>query len=130
MTRTLVLPLVLALAIFSAGCRKGADAARLELAQKNIAFTDKAFFDTLRQGDTATLALFLDAGMSTETKTYEGQPALSVAALSGQADALKLLLERGADPNGLDKHGGTALMTACWKGDSETVSALLDRRAD
>ena len=127
MKRTAILPLMFALAVCLTGCRRGADAARLELAQKNIPFTEKAFIDTVRQGDTAALALFLGAGMSVETKTYEGQPALSVAALSDQADALKLLL---ADPNGRDKHGGTALMTACWKGNSETVKALLDKGAD
>src|SRR5215217_1904840 len=96
MTRTIIFPLILVLAIFSTGCRKSADAARLELAQMNIAFTEAAFIDAARQGDTSALALFLDAGMSTETKTYDGQPALSVAALSNQADALKLLLMKGA----------------------------------
>lgn len=128
--RTIIFPLVCVLAVFSTGCGKSADAARFELAQMNIPFTERAFIDTVRQGDTSALALFLDAGMSTETKTYDGQPALSVAALSNQADALKLLLIRGADPNDRDKHGGTALMTACWKGNSETVNTLLAERAD
>ncbi|HKY05189.1 MAG TPA: ankyrin repeat domain-containing protein [Blastocatellia bacterium] len=130
MTRTIILLSAFVLAIFSTGCGKGADAARLELAQMNIPFTERAFIDTVRQGDTSALALFLDAGMSTATKTYDGQPALSVAALSNQADALKLLLIRGADLNGRDKHGGTALMTACWKGNLETVNMLLAEKAD
>lgn len=130
MIRTIIFPLIFALAIFSAACRKDADAARLELAQMNIPFTETAFIDTTRQGDISALSLFLDAGMSAETKTYEGQPALSVAALSNQTDALKLLLKSGADPNGKDKHGGTALMTACWKGNSETVNALLAEGCD
>lgn len=130
MIRTIIFPLIFVLAIFSTGCRKSAETARLELAQMNIPFTEMAFIDTARQGDTSALALFLDAGMSAETKTYEGQPALSVAALSNQADTLKLLLMRGADPNGRDKHGGTALMTACWKGNSEIVNALLAKNPD
>jgi ankyrin repeat protein len=130
MTRTIIFPLIFVLAIFSTGCRKGADAARLELAQMNIPFTEMAFIDTARQGDTSALALFLDAGMSAQTKTYDGQPVLSVAALFNQADALKLLLKRGADLNGKDKHGGTALMTACWKGNSETVNAMLAEGPD
>jgi ankyrin repeat protein len=130
MIRTIIFPLIFVLAIFSSGCRKGADAARLQLAQMNIPFTEAAFIDTARQGDTSALTLFLDAGMSAETKSYDGQTALSVAALSNQADALKLLLMRGADPDGKDKHGGTPLMTACWKGNPETVDALLAHAAD
>jgi ankyrin repeat protein len=125
MIRTIIFPLILALSIFSTGCRKSADAARLELAQMNIPFTEAAFIDTVRRGDASTLALFLDAGMSTETKTYDGQPVLSVAALSNQADALELLLMKGADPNAKDQYGGTALMTASWKGNSKIVNALL-----
>jgi ankyrin repeat protein len=130
MIRTIIFPLILVLATFSTGCRKSADAARLELAQMNIPFTEAAFIDTARQGDTSALALFLDAGMSAETKTYDGQPALSVAALSNQAAALELLLMKGADPNGKDKYGGTALMTASWKGNSQIANALLAEGSD
>jgi ankyrin repeat protein len=130
MIRTIIFPSILVLAIFSTGCRKSADDARLKLAQMNMPFTEAAFIDTARQGDTSALALFLDAGMSAQTKTYDGQPALSVAALSNQADAMKMLLMRGADANGKDKHGGTALMTACWKGNRETVNALLAGGSD
>jgi ankyrin repeat protein len=130
MIRTIIFPLILVLAIFSTGCRKSSDAARLELAQMNIPFTEAAFIDTARQGNTSALALFLDAGMSTETKTYDGQPALSVAALSNQADALELLLMKGADPDARDKYGGTALMTASWKGNSQIVNALLAKGSD
>ena len=130
MMRTIIFPLIFVLAILSTGCQNSADVARLELAQMNLPFTETAFIDAVRQGDTSALALFLDAGMSTEAKTYEGQPVLSVAALSNQADALKLLLMKGADPNGKDKFGGTALMTACWKGNPETVNALLAEGSD
>jgi ankyrin repeat protein len=130
MTRTIIFPLILVLTIFSTGCRKGSDAARLELAQMNIPFTEAAFIDTTRQGDTSALALFLDAGMSAETKTYDGQPALSVAALSNQAGALELLLMKGADPDARDNYGGTALMTASWKGNSQIVNALLAEGSD
>ena len=130
MIRTIIFPLILVLAIFSTGCRKSADAARLELAQKNIPFTEAAFIDAARQGDTSALALFLEAGMSAETKTYDGQPALSVAALSNQAEALELLLKKGADPNARDKYRGTALMNASWKGNSQIVNALLAAGSD
>jgi serine/threonine-protein phosphatase 6 regulatory ankyrin repeat subunit B len=122
--------MIFVLASFSTGCRNNADAARLELAQMNLPFTETAFIDAIRQGDTSALALFLDAGMSAEAKTYEGQPVLSVAALSNQADSLKLLLVKGADPNGKDKFGGTALMTACWKGNPEIVNVLLAEDPD
>jgi hypothetical protein len=79
MIRTKKYPLIFVLAIFSTGCRKSADA-RLELAQMNIPFIEIAFIVTARQGNASVLPLFLDAKMSTDIKTCDGQPALSVAA--------------------------------------------------
>jgi ankyrin repeat protein len=130
MPRNQISPLIFALAVSFAGCGRAAEAARVELAQMNVPYTETAYIESARQGDTATLTLFLKAGMSPEAKTYDGQSALLVATLANQADAVKLLLAKGAGPNAQDKHGGTALMTAAWKGNKEIIEALLANGAD
>lgn len=72
MVRAQIFLLVFALAIFSTSCGKRADAARLELAQMEIPFTEMAFIDSARQGNASAVGLFLDAGISVEAKTYDG----------------------------------------------------------
>jgi predicted component of type VI protein secretion system len=45
----------LALLVTLAGCGKSKDAARTELAQMNIAYTDKTFIETAREGNAAAV---------------------------------------------------------------------------
>lgn len=107
-----IFPLLFVLATAFTSCGKSTEAARLKLAQLNIPSTEQAFIENARQGNNAALSLFLEAGMSAETRTYDGQSALLVAALANQTEAVKLLLDKGADANAQDKFGGTALLNA------------------
>jgi ankyrin repeat protein len=122
--------LLLILSIAVAGCGKARDKARLDLAQMNISYTDSAFIDNAKEGNSEVVKLFLEAGMDIEVKTTGGQTALMIAALTNKTDVAKLLLEKGADVNAKNKHGGTALMTAAWKGHKEIAQLLLAENPD
>src|SRR5215510_15996799 len=121
---------VLALLVFLTGCGKSKEAARLELAQMNIPYTERAFIKKATQGDTGAVSLFLAAGMDIEAKSSEGQTALLLATLSGHVNTVKALIASGADANAKDKFSGTALMTAAWKGYYEIAQALLAKGAE
>ncbi len=110
-------------------CSRPAEAARFRLAQMGLPYTGSAFLQSIREGHDLAVGLYLDAGMSLETRTDDDQSPLMVAALAGRTEMLRLLLARGADPDARDKFGGTALMTAAWKGQAEAISALLQRGA-
>src|SRR5215510_5381255 len=120
----------LLLLVALSGCGKSRDAARAELAQMNIAYTDMAFIESAREGKAAAVALFIDAGMKPDTKNSVGQSALEAAVLANQVDTVKVLLDKGADVNAKNNFNGTALMNAAWKGHAEIVTLLLAQGAD
>jgi len=128
LSRALLLLLVLSVALN--GCGQRREAARLELAQMNIPFTERAFLQTAWTGNAPAVELFLAAGMNPEARTFEGQTALMLATLSSRTDTVKTLLAKGADVNARDKFLGTALMTAAGKGEAEIVRALVAKGAD
>ncbi len=96
---------------------------------KNHALTDAA-----EAGDLAKIRKLLDSGVSPDACTSEeedqGTSALSVAASSGQFEAVKLLLERGADVNADDFLGGNALTGASVTGNVEIVELLVSKGCD
>src|SRR5262245_53044650 len=111
MPRAQILPLLLLLIFSFTGCGKSASAARQELAQMNIPFTEMDFIENARQGNSTAVGLFIDAGMNLEARDSVGQTALMTATLANQPETVKVLLAKGADPDAKDKFGGTALMT-------------------
>jgi len=125
-----VLPFLLFLIPGLTGCAKSGDAARMQLAQMNIPFTEMDLIENARQGNSAAVALFIDAGMNLEARDRVGQTPLMAATLGNQLETVKVLLARKADPNAHDKYGGTALMTAAWKGNKEIVLSLLGSGVD
>ena len=129
MLRVSILPLLLLILCFT-GCGKGAETARLQLAQMNIPFTEMDFLASARQGNSAAVGLFIDAGVDMDARDGVGQTALMTATLANQLETARVLLARKADPKAKDNHGGTALMTASWNGNREFVDALLAAGAD
>ena len=125
----ILLPLVFLVLCFIA-CGKSAGAARQELAQMNIRYTEMDFINNAREGNTGAVRLFVSAGINLEARDRAGQTALMAATLSNQPETVKLLLASAADPNAHDRYGGTALMTAAWNGNRDIALALINGRAD
>ncbi|NLU67991.1 ankyrin repeat domain-containing protein [Streptomyces sp. HNM0574] len=94
----------------------------LELAQK--------IFDHAREGDTDTLAAYVDAGVPANLTNDKGDSLIMLAAYHGHAPSVRALLERGADPNRANDRGQTPLAGAVFKGEDEVVRALFEGGAD
>ncbi|TGA95558.1 ankyrin repeat domain-containing protein [Streptomyces sp. MZ04] len=87
-------------------------------------------FDLARQGDTAALTAYVDAGVPANLTNDSGDSLVMLAAYHGHADAVRALLERGADANRANDRGQTPLAGAVFKGETPVIRALLDGGAD
>lgn len=87
-------------------------------------------FDLARQGDAATLAAYLEAGVPIELTNARGDGLLMLAAYHGHRDATKVLLDHGADPNKANDDGQTPLAGAVFKAEPDIVRDLLAAGAD
>jgi hypothetical protein len=87
-------------------------------------------FDFARQGDTATLAAYVDAGVPVNLCNQKGDTLVMLAAYHGHAQTVAALLERGADPDRANDRGQTPLAGAVFKSEREVVKELLDGGAD
>lgn len=82
-------------------------------------------------GDVEKAAALLPlSGHDDKFRTYQRQPALTVAAEKGRAEMVRWLLANGFDVNEPDQFGGTALIAASERGNAEMVKILLDSGAD
>jgi len=146
----------LMLVIFLSGCAKKPEAAKQaqaqqELKRRNVAFDSGTFVKESFDGKNDDVALFLDAGMSPNTKgsmnyveekseeaTFTDFTPLHAAALKGNAALVELLLSRGADVNAActstsksyTYRKGTALHLAAREGHTDVVKVLLQHGAD
>lgn len=87
-------------------------------------------FDLARQGDTAKLAAYVDAGVPADLTNDRGDTLLMLAAYHGHAETVRSLLQRGAEPDRANDRGQTPLAGAVFKGEQDVISALLDGGAD
>lgn len=87
-------------------------------------------FEFARQGQTETLAAYVDAGIPANLTNDKGDTLVMLAAYHGHADTVRSLLERGADPNRLNDRGQSPVAGAVFKDEPEVVKALLDGGAD
>ncbi|MBW5421842.1 ankyrin repeat domain-containing protein [Streptomyces sp. BG9H] len=87
-------------------------------------------FDLARQGDTAALAAYVDAGVPANLTNDSGDSLVMLAAYHGHAEAVRALLERGGDANRANDRGQTPLAGAVFKGADSVIRALLDGGAD
>lgn len=98
------------------------DADVIELATK--------IFDLARQGETATLTAYLDAGVPANLTNDRGDTLVMLAAYHGHADAVTALLARGAEADRANDRGQTPLAGAVFKGEEAVIRALLAGGAD
>jgi hypothetical protein len=78
-----------------------ADDALQKLDSLALEFSTDTFFRLVRKGDREMVDLFLDAGMSPDTRDVAGDAAVLVASRTGQTDIGRTLLARGASPEPL-----------------------------
>ncbi|MGI6869644.1 ankyrin repeat domain-containing protein [Amycolatopsis sp. 3B14] len=87
-------------------------------------------FQMAREGQTETLAAYVDAGIAVNLTNDRGDTLVMLAAYHGHAGTVKALLDRGADPNRLNDRGQSPLAGAVFKNDPDVVKALLEGGAD
>jgi hypothetical protein len=87
-------------------------------------------FGMAREGETATLAAYLDAGVPVNLANEQGDTLLMLAAYHGHPATVGALIERGADVNRLNGRGQSPLAGAVFKGEDEVVRALVAGGAD
>lgn len=87
-------------------------------------------FDMARDGDAASLAAYVDAGVPVNLTNDAGDTLVMLAAYHGHADAVRALVERGADVNRLNDRGQSPVAGAVFKGEDDVVRALVDGGAD
>jgi cytohesin len=76
------------------------------------------------------LSMVLNMGADVNAVGSDGNRALDIACLKGDAASARILLEHGANPNLRNKTGSTPLHDAALSGNKEVVEMLLARGAD
>ncbi|MCW0215843.1 MAG: ankyrin repeat domain-containing protein [Pseudonocardia sp.] len=86
--------------------------------------------DLARNGETARLAAYVDAGVPVDLTDAKGDTLLILAAYHEHPETVAALLERGADPGRINDRGQSALTAATFKNSADAVTALLAAGAD
>jgi ankyrin repeat protein len=87
-------------------------------------------FAMAREGDAATLAAYVDAGVPVNLANDKGDTLVMLAAYHGHSAAVTALVERGADVNRLNDQGQAPLAGAVFKGEDDVVRVLVAAGAD
>jgi ankyrin repeat protein len=87
-------------------------------------------FDMARNGEAATLAAYLDAGVPVNLTNTNGDTLVMLATYHGHAPAVAALIQRGADLNRSNHRGQTPLAGAVFKNEATIVDLLLAAGAD
>ncbi|MFF1250954.1 ankyrin repeat domain-containing protein [Pseudarthrobacter sp. NPDC058329] len=87
-------------------------------------------FQAAREGDTALLRAYLDAGAPATLTNSAGDSLLMLAAYHGHAETAQLILQHGAEANTANDRGQTPLAGAAFKGYPDVARVLLDAGAD
>jgi ankyrin repeat protein len=87
-------------------------------------------FAMAREGDAATLAAYVDAGVPVNLANDKGDTLVMLAAYHGHSAAVTALVERGADVNRPNDQGQAPLAGAVFKGEDDVVRVLVAAGAD
>jgi ankyrin repeat protein len=108
--------------------------ARAELKKKGVDFLPATFLRKVEEGDAASAALFIEAGIDPSVKNQTGRTALWVAVERRQLAVLKALLAAGVAPNEKNappvEGGKSIVFEAVDSGDAAYVRALVEAGAD
>lgn len=97
--------------------------------QETLDFAHR-LFDLAREGESAELAAYADAGVPVDLTNSKGDTLLLLAAYAPHPETVRALLERGADPNRVNDRGQTPVAAAAFRSSAEAVQLLLDAGAD
>ena len=113
-------------------CQKHSDPALAKgaLKEKGIEFSSDSFIKTVRDGNVENVKLFLDAGMSPDTRDESGSTMLITAAIKNDSNVAQLLIDHGANVNARTSEGETALMVAALMNAVDTAKVLLAAGAE
>ena len=100
-----------------------------EPAPEVLQFAAKVF-NLARQGESGTLAAYVDAGVPANLCNDKGDTLVMLAAYHGHPQTVSALVERGADPDRPNDRGQTPLAGAVFKGEQAVIEALLHGGAD
>ena len=100
-----------------------------DLTDDELVFLEAAF-DLARDGRTAELAAYVDAGLPVNLTNAAGDTLLVLAAYHDHPDTVQALLDRGADHGRVNDRGQTALGAAVFRQSADGVRALLEASAD
>jgi ankyrin repeat protein len=87
-------------------------------------------FQAAREGDSALLRAYLDAGAPATLTNSAGDSLLMLAAYHGHAETVQLILKHGAEADTANDRGQTPLAGAAFKGYTDVARVLLDAGAD
>ena len=87
-------------------------------------------FDMARNGDTATLAAYLDAGVPVNLTNTNGDTLVMLAAYHGHESTVAALIARRADVNRHNNQGQTPLAGAVFKNETTIMELLAGADAD
>jgi len=87
-------------------------------------------FDLARNGDAATLAAYLDAGVPANLTNTNGDTLVMLASYHGHASAVAALIGHDADVDRHNNRGQTPLAGAVFKNETTIMELLLRAGAD
>lgn len=118
-----------ALGLALTACSSPATKSRNELARRGLEFSEKAFFQQVRDGRTEAVKLYLAAGMPPDRQEQGFTPLLE-AARRGLSETALELIKSGAQVNARDPYGVTALMFSLIAGSTDIALELIEKGAD
>ena len=87
-------------------------------------------FDLARNGDAATLAAYLEAGVPANLTNTNGDTLVMLASYHGHASAVAVLIAHDADVDRHNNRGQTPLAGAVFKNETTIMELLLRAGAD
>lgn len=106
------------------------EAALEQLNQRNIFFGEVEFIEAVERGDADIVRVFLQAGMSPNTKLEGRRYPIHIAAIRGYDRMTGYLFDAGVGVDSIDARGYTPLMLAAAMGHEKVAALCLDRGAD
>ena len=97
---------------------------------QNMKLPDNSLSEAAASGDIAGMRNALMQGIPADDGGVDFVPAIVVATVNNQADAVRFLLSQGASPNRKARDGRTALSVAARNGNTNIAEILLDAKAD